>query len=75
MEVNLSAATGNVCHLDDEGASAHSLRHTFVTSCELHRPCDARRAGRARPTRDHQGIQLPADEDKTKALDLLITDQ
>ncbi len=63
-------------HLD-EGVSAHPLRHTFVTTL-VRGGTDlvtvAELAGHAR-LETTRAYSLPTDEDKTKALDLLITDE
>ena len=61
----------------DEGVSAHPLRHTFVTTLvrggtDLVTVSELAGHARLETTRAYS---LPTDEDKTKALNLLITDQ
>ena len=74
---DIITAIATDAHLDGEGVSAHPLRHTFVTTL-VRGGTDlvtvAELAGHAR-LEITRAYSLPTDEDKTKALNLLITDQ
>lgn len=74
---DIITAIATDAHLDGEGVSAHPLRHTFVTTL-VRGGTDlvtvAELAGHAR-LETTRAYSLPTDEDKTKALNLLITDQ
>jgi site-specific recombinase XerD len=73
---DIITAIATDAHLDGEGVSAHPLRHTFITSFRggTDLVTVAELAGHAR-LETTRAYSLPTDEDKTKALNLLITDQ